>query len=84
MEIEETIRKKISQLDAEHVNLTIEEGCEGGAKVHLVVVSEQFKGVSLLKRHKMINSILSDELADNTIHALTIKAWTPAQHQSKK
>ena len=60
------------------------EGCEGGAKVDLIVVSTKFDGVPLLKRHQMVNSLLSDELSSNTIHALTIKAWTPKQYESKK
>lgn len=64
--------------------IVLGEGCEGGVKINLVVVSQRFEGVPLLKRHKMVNKMLSSDLADNTIHALTIKALTPAQYESKK
>jgi stress-induced morphogen len=52
--------------------------------VVLKVVSKKFDGVPLLKRHKMVNQMLSEELSSNKIHALTIKAWTPAQYEAKK
>lgn len=60
------------------------EGCEGGYKVDLKVVSPKFEEVPLLKRHQKVNQIFSEELSSNKIHALTIKAWTPAQYESKK
>jgi stress-induced morphogen len=59
------------------------EGCQGGAKVDLFVVSKQFDGVPLLKRHQMVNQMLAEELSSNRIHALTIKAKTPSQFSKK-
>lgn len=50
----------------------------------LKVVSAKFEGVPLLKRHQMVNQLFSEELSSNKIHALTIKAWTPAQYEAKK
>ena len=50
----------------------------------LVVVSSKFDGVALLKRHKMVNEVFANELESGEIHALTIKAWTPKQYESKK
>lgn len=38
-----------------------------------------------LARHRMVNKLLKEELADgNKIHALTIQTWTPAQWEKKK
>jgi len=75
----------MTQLEAEHVECTVDgDGCSGGYKVELIVVSSKFDKVSLLKRHQMVNELFSTELASNTIHALTIKAWTPAQYEAKK
>jgi stress-induced morphogen len=72
-----------AELEAEHVECdVVGDGC--GAKVVLKVVSKKFDGVPLLKRHKMVNQMLSEELSSNKIHALTIKAWTPAQYEAKK
>jgi stress-induced morphogen len=78
-------RKCVDGLDATFVDCTIiGGGCEGGAKVEITVVSLAFEGKSLLKRHRAVNDLFSEELASNDIHALTIKAWTPAQYEGKK
>jgi stress-induced morphogen len=75
----------LSELEAEHVECTVlGEGCAGGAKIELFVVSKKFDGVPLLKRHKMVNQLLSEDLSSNRIHALTIKAKTPAQYEATK
>lgn len=42
------------------------------------VVSPQFEGRRLLDRHKLVNAALVDLMP--SIHALTIKAKTPAEH----
>lgn len=49
---------------------------------HLTVVSEHFEGKALIDRHRMVNELLEAELDKNqggTVHALQIKAKTPAQ-----
>jgi len=56
----------------------VPEGSESHFKV--VVVSEQFEGQRLVARHRSVNQVLSDELANN-IHALSIKAYTPNEWQ---
>lgn len=45
-----------------------------GSETHfkVVVVSEEFDGVSLIKRHRMVNNALRDELAGG-VHALSIQ-----------
>jgi BolA-like protein 3 len=60
------------------------DGNCNGAKLELVVVSKQFEGLPLLKRHQKINELLAVELSSNQIHALTMKTWTPAQFAAKK
>lgn len=69
-------------LEADYIDCTVVgDGC--GAKVDLKVVSKAFEGVPLLKRHQLVNEIFSEDLSNNRIHALTIKAWTPAQYAKK-
>lgn len=71
-------------LEAVHIDCAIEgEGCGGGAKIDLKVVSAKFEGVKLLQRHQMVNEVFSEDLNSNRIHALTIKAWTPEQYEKK-
>jgi len=59
-------------------------GCDGGSKITLTVVSTAFEKLPLIKRHKLVNKVFAKELADGSIHALSVKAYTPAQYESKK
>jgi stress-induced morphogen len=59
-------------------------GCNGGHKVTLMVVSNAFEKMPLLKRHRLVNEIFAKELEDGSLHALSVKAYTPAQYESKK
>jgi stress-induced morphogen len=43
-----------------------------------VVVSAAFEGKSLIERHRMVFSALSEEMK-GPIHALTLKTYTPDQ-----
>ena len=54
-------------------------GC--GAKFELVVASAHFDGLALLARHREVQGILAAEM--KMIHALTIKALTPAQYAAR-
>ena len=56
------------------------DGC--GSKFEVIVVSEKFEGVKLLERQREVNSILADEMP--SIHALSMKTWTPAQYEAKQ
>ena len=85
---EEYVRQKClssPELEATHVECTVEgggTGCDGGAKIQLLVVSPKFDTIkSLIQRHKLINNIFEHELKSGTIHALTIKAKTPSQFE---
>mmetsp|Transcript_4630 Transcript_4630/g.6427 ORF Transcript_4630/g.6427 Transcript_4630/m.6427 type:complete len:88 (-) Transcript_4630:166-429(-) len=83
--ISETVKEKVAtEFEATFVEcIDFSDGqCDGGAKLELKVVSAKFEGVPLLKRHRLVNSCLANEM--DQIHALTIKAWTPAQYEKKK
>lgn len=49
---------------------------EGETHFRIKVVSEAFKGKSRVDRHRMVNTLLSAEIADG-VHALAIDAKTP-------
>ena len=53
------------------------DGC--GAKFNALIVSPKFDGIPLLQRHRMVNSVLEDEL--KSIHAFTMKTYTPQQYE---
>ena len=68
-----------------HMDIDVQGGgCDGGSKIVLTVVSTAFEKMPLLKRHRLVNEIFAAELQDGSIHALSVKAYTPAQFESKK
>jgi acid stress-induced BolA-like protein IbaG/YrbA len=46
------------------------------------VVSAAFDGKSPIERHKMVYAPLRDWIEDDTVHALSVRAYTPTQHAS--
>lgn len=54
-----------------------------GSETHFKVVlfSEKFHGLAPLKRHRLVNDALKEELAQS-IHALSIQAKTPEQWEA--
>ncbi len=73
---------------AEEVRQLIEGGLpdsqafvRGDDEVHFeaIVVSDGFAGQTLLAKQRMVYATLGERIADGTIHALSIKAYTPAQ-----
>src|SRR3954462_14126116 len=67
-----------SQLDVE--NESRMHNVPAGSETHfkVVVVSDAFEGLGLVDRHRRVNAALADELKSG-LHALTIRALTPAQ-----
>jgi len=63
--------------------VTVEDigACDDGSKFHVVVVSASFAGQGLLVRQRAVNECLKVEML--TIHALTMKTWTPEQARAK-
>ena len=55
-------------------------GHRPGGETHfrVYIVSEAFKGKSRVERHRMINAVLSTELAE-TVHALALHAKAPGE-----
>ncbi|CCJ06827.1 BolA family transcriptional regulator [Methylocystis sp. SC2] len=49
---------------------------DGETHFRVEVVSAAFEGKSLIERHRLVNALLSDELAER-VHALAISAKTP-------
>lgn len=48
----------------------------------VIVVSNDFAGMLLLARHRLVNNLLKDELA-GPVHALALHTFTPAQWREK-
>jgi BolA family transcriptional regulator, general stress-responsive regulator len=58
-------------------------GARPGGQTHfrVYIVSEAFKGKTRIERHRLINGILSDDLAGG-VHALAIHAAAPGEGQN--
>lgn len=57
---------------------------EGGeSHFNLSIVSEAFEGQSRVNRQRIINKLLADELT-GPVHALSIKAFTPAEDMTNQ
>lgn len=55
-----------------------------GNNVQLVVVSNEFDGLLPLKRQQLVYACLQDQIADGSIHAITMKTFTQAQWDKEK
>lgn len=74
------LTSKFSPIHLDIMNESYMHNVPHGSETHfkVVVVSSQFDKLSLIKRHRLVNDILSDELK-NGVHALSITAKTPAE-----
>ncbi len=55
---------------------------EGETHFRVEIVSAAFRGRSRIERHRMVNSVLREELADR-VHALSIIAMTPEEEADR-
>jgi acid stress-induced BolA-like protein IbaG/YrbA len=53
-----------------------------GNKFQVTAIGEVFAGMSPVKKQQLVYSSVTEYLADGRIHALTIKAYTPAQWEN--
>lgn len=88
MTMYQTIERKIAAslapahlevIDESHMH-SVPPGSESHFK--LVIVAERFAGETRVGRHRAVNRILADELA-NHIHALSLHTLTPDEWRAK-
>ena len=75
--VAERLRREIPDASVEVVDLT-------GTDDHLEarVVSPAFEGKTPVERHKLVYAPLRDWIEDDSVHALSVRAYTPAQYAS--
>lgn len=85
MRIKEKLEKELRPVELEVEDISYQHtghagirGSDGETHFNLKVVSKEFEGKSLVKRHRMIYGLLQDEL-QNGLHALSIVANTPSE-----
>jgi acid stress-induced BolA-like protein IbaG/YrbA len=75
------------KMTIDEIGKKLEAGIEGsvvsmegdGCSCSTKVVSPVFEGMSLLSRQKMVLAIMREEIDSGALHALSIKARTPAE-----
>jgi acid stress-induced BolA-like protein IbaG/YrbA len=78
-------------MNPEEIEQIIESNLEGskatvtadGNKYEATVISNAFEGLSLVKKHQLVYALLNEHIASGVIHALTIKAYTPAEWEAR-
>ena len=81
MKIQNNIEKKLlSHFNPQHLQVINESAMHNvpaGSESHfkVVIVTPSFSGERLIKRHRAVNSVLKEELA-NDIHALALHTYT--------
>jgi len=80
--IEQKLLNSFSPLHLDVVNESNQHNVAPGSESHfkVVIVSKEFEGERLIKRHRAINHILADELAEK-IHALALHTYTEKEWQ---
>jgi len=70
--IEEILKEAIADAQVKVSDMT-------GTKDHfqVEVTSAEFEGKTLIEQHQMVMDPLRDKIADDSIHALSIKTKTP-------
>ena len=73
-EIKQTLSKALPVTLVETKDLT-----GGGDHWQVIIVSSAFEGKGLVEQHRIVNEALKEPLADQRIHALALKTYSPAQ-----
>jgi acid stress-induced BolA-like protein IbaG/YrbA len=73
-EIKQTLSKALPLTLVEAQDLT-----GGGDHWQVIIVSSAFEGKALIEQHRIVNEALREPLADQRIHALALKTYSPAQ-----
>ncbi|NJK72451.1 MAG: BolA family transcriptional regulator [Synechococcaceae cyanobacterium SM2_3_60] len=56
----------------------------GGDHYQVMLVSEAFRGLSLIKQHQQVYAALQAHLDSGAIHALALKTYSPEQWQQNQ
>ncbi|XP_050370889.1 sufE-like protein 1, chloroplastic/mitochondrial [Argentina anserina] len=88
--IKEALERELSPVELEVEDISYQHAGHAGVRgsgdgethFNVRVVSKEFEGKSLIKRHRLIYALLQEEL-DSGLHALSIEAKTPAEVNAK-
>lgn len=64
-------------------DITVRDPHHDDTHFEALVISDQFNGLSRIKRHQLVMKPLRDAIESNTIHALALMTYTPAEWAAK-
>lgn len=78
-------------MQIEQIKLLIEQGLPkadvhvdgDGAHFNAIVIAEDFAGKSRIQRQQLVYSTVQSYILDGSLHALSIKTYTPTEWQQK-
>lgn len=76
-------------MDAQQIENLIQAGMPdaevnvsgGEGKFEATVVSDAFEGLMPVKRHQLVYATVREQIADGSLHALTIRPLTPEESE---
>ena len=76
-------------MDAQQIENLIQAGIPGAevtvsggeGKFEATVVSNAFEGLMPVKRHQLVYATVREQIADGSLHALTIRPLTPEESE---
>jgi len=72
--------EELKQLLTDNIDAQSIEVNGDGSKFEAAIVSSAFDGLTTIKRHQLVYKITNPYISTGEIHALTIRAQTPAEH----
>lgn len=64
-----------------NAQVEVQDPNHDGQHFAAIVIAEQFKGLTMIKQHRLVNDALKAHLDSGMIHALQLKTYTPEQWQ---
>lgn len=80
MDTKEIENKLLQELNLDEVFALTDDG----SHFQVIAVGEMFAELSRVKKQQAVYSPLSEYIADNRIHALSIKTYTPTEWQRER
>ncbi len=77
MDVESITSRLQGSLEVGEVQVAVE-----GNHVSVTVVGDLFEGLRAVQRQQKVYGVLNDLIASGDIHAVNIKAYTPAEWQA--
>ncbi|HEU4464190.1 MAG TPA: BolA/IbaG family iron-sulfur metabolism protein [Gemmatimonadota bacterium] len=78
--LRERVHERLEKAFGEEVEVRDLTGTDNHFEVR--VVSAAFEGKTPVERHKLVYAPLRDWIEDDTVHALSVRAYTPAQNDA--